>query len=76
MKRLGIILIILQLFFTYFAFKGGFELHISADPEEALGAILGAFPLAIIGIILIAIANRRKKRDEKNGVVEDKSSLR
>ena len=76
MKRLGIIFIILQIFLTYAAYKGGFELHISANPEEALGAILGAFPLATIGIILIAMAYRKKKRDEKNGVVRDKGSLR
>ena len=76
MKRLGIILIILQIFYTYAAYKGGWEMHLYKDPQETLGFITGSFPLAIIGIILIAIANRKKKRDEKNGVVRDKGSLR
>ena len=75
-KKIGFILIAVNLFYIYFAFKGGYELRLSKHPEESMGAILGTFPLAIIGIILIAIANRRKKRDEKNGVVRDKGSLR
>tara|TARA_R110001606_G_scaffold378385_1_gene538016 strand:- start:5 stop:682 length:678 start_codon:yes stop_codon:yes gene_type:complete len=66
MKKIGIVLIVIQIFFTFLAIQGGFELKLSANLAKSLGAILGAFPLGCVGIILIILAYAKRKKIENN----------
>ena len=66
MKKIGIVLIVINIFFTFFAIQGGFELKLSANLVKSLGAIIGTFPLGCVGIILIILAYAKRKKIENN----------